>query len=63
MGMDLLLRGMDASSPISAVGSPTAHTLTVVAPLPSEPGLQDLFFQPDDADSDFKPTSGRCQGK
>jgi hypothetical protein len=63
MGMDLLLRGMDASSPISAVGSPAAHTIDIVTPLPSEPGLQDLFFQPGDADSDFKPVAGRCQGK
>jgi hypothetical protein len=56
--MDLLLRGMDASSPISAVGSPAAHARNVVAPLPSEPGLQDLFFQPGDVDSDFKPAAG-----
>ncbi|MCX7031712.1 MAG: hypothetical protein NTU62_16540 [Spirochaetes bacterium] len=56
--MDLLLRGMDASSPISAVGSPTAHALVAMTPLPSEPGLQDLFFQPGDVGSDFKPAAG-----
>jgi hypothetical protein len=58
MGMDLLLRGMDASSPISAVGSPAAHALVAMSTLPSEPGLQDLFFQPGDADSDSKPAVG-----
>jgi hypothetical protein len=63
MGMDLLLRGMDASSPISAVGSPAAHALVAMTPLPSEPGLQDLFFQPGDAGSDGNPATGCCQGK
>jgi hypothetical protein len=58
MGMDLLLQGMDASSPISAVGSPAAHALVAMTPLPSEPGLQDLFFQPGDADSDLMPAAG-----
>ena len=29
-----------------------------MTPLPSEPGLQDLFFQPGDADSDSKPAAG-----
>jgi hypothetical protein len=57
MGMDLLLRGMDASSPISAVGSPAAHAPVAMTPLPSEPGLQDLFFQPGDADSDSMPAA------
>jgi hypothetical protein len=57
MGMDLLLRGMDASSPISAVGSPAAHASVAMTPLPSEPGLQDLFFQPGDADSDSIPAA------